>query len=218
MAGLNADRRGEPMERDLSSIRPGRDRRRARRLRRGDPRRPARHEGRLRREARRRSAAPASTSAASRSKALLQSRELFDAGRHDFADHGIKVGGVELDLAAMHGAQGRGRRRQLTDGVAFLFKKNKVDLAQGHRPHRRRRHGRRQVRRRRAGRSRPKHILIATGSEASPLPGVDVDEKTIVASTGALAFDEVPEHLVVVGGGYIGLELGSVWRAARRRR
>ena len=93
-------------------------------------------------------------------------------------------------------------------GVEFLFKKNKVDLAEGQRPDRRRRGASRWA----ARNTRPSTSSSRPAARASPLPGVEVDEKTIVTSTGALELDRVPGHLVVIGGGYIGLELGSVWK------
>ena len=139
------------------------------------------------------------------SKALLQSSENFAETTHAWADHGIVVEGVKLDLARM-----QARKSEVVGanvkGVEFLFKKNKIKWLKGE------------------GRiSAPgkvsvagveyaaKNIVIATGSESMPLPGVEVDEKTIVTSTGALELDRVPGHLVVIGGGVIGLELGSVW-------
>ena len=139
------------------------------------------------------------------SKALLQSSEEFAHTGHALADHGILVDGVKLDLARM-----QARKDEVVGanvkGVEFLFKKNKVTWLKG------------------TGRIvapgqvdvagtvyGAKHIVIATGSESTPLPGVDVDETTIVTSTGALELNKVPGHLVVIGGGVIGLELGSVW-------
>jgi len=140
------------------------------------------------------------------SKALLQSSENFLETTHAWKDHGIMVQGVSLDLARMQARKGEVVGANVK-GVEFLFKKNKVTWLKGE------------------GRiTAPgqvtvsgslyaaKHIVIATGSESMPLPGVDVDEKTIVTSTGALELDKVPGHLVVIGGGVIGLELGSVWR------
>jgi dihydrolipoamide dehydrogenase len=140
------------------------------------------------------------------SKALLQSSENFHAAAHDFAAHGVLVEGVKLDLAKM-----QARKAEVVSanvkGVEFLFKKNKVTWLKGTG--------------RVAGPGRvdvdgtlyeTKHIVIATGSESVPLAGVDVDEKQIVTSTGGLELDAVPGHMVVIGGGYIGLELGSVWR------
>jgi len=140
------------------------------------------------------------------SKALLQSSENFEEASHAFADHGVMVESVRLDLARM-----MARKDDVVSanvkGVEFLFKKNKVTWLKG------------------SGRVAgpglvevdgvqyaAKHIVIATGSESISLPGVDLDETAIVSSTGALELDQVPERLVVIGGGYIGLELGSVWK------
>jgi len=139
------------------------------------------------------------------SKALLHSSENFHAASHTLADHGVVVGGVKLDLARM-----MARKDEVVGanvkGVEFLFKKNKITWLKG------------SARIPRAGGGSvggaeyaAKHIVIATGSESMPLPGVEVDEKRIVSSTGGLELSAVPQHLVVIGGGYIGLELGSVW-------
>jgi dihydrolipoamide dehydrogenase len=140
------------------------------------------------------------------SKALLQSSENFHAASHDFAAHGIVLDGVKLDLAKM-----QARKAEVVSanvkGVEFLFKKNKVTWLKGTGHV--------------AGPGQvdvdgtvydTKHIVIATGSESVPLSGLDVDERRIVTSTGGLELNAVPGHLVVIGGGYIGLELGSVWR------
>jgi dihydrolipoamide dehydrogenase len=140
------------------------------------------------------------------SKALLQSSELFDEAQHKFADHGVGVGAVKLDLARMLARKGEVVGANVK-GVEFLFRKNKVTWLKGEgsiqAP------GTVSV----AGKDySAKHIVIASGSESIPLPGVEVDEKQIVTSTGGLELTAVPKHLVVIGGGYIGLELGSVWR------
>jgi dihydrolipoamide dehydrogenase len=140
------------------------------------------------------------------SKAMLQSSENFEEAGHGFKDHGVIIESVKLDLARMQARKGEVVTANVK-GVEFLFKKNKVTWLKGE------------------GRiTAPgqvsvdgteydaKSIVIATGSESIPLPGVEVDEKTIVTSTGGLELDRVPGHLVVIGGGYIGLELGSVWR------
>lgn len=144
------------------------------------------------------------------SKALLDSSELFDLAGHKFAKHGIKLDGVSLDLPAMM------RRKDevvkaLTGGIAGLFKKykvtpvygaaklvapSKVEVAADGGPQT----------------FEADNILLATGSEPTELPFLKFDGKRVVSSTEALAFDKVPEHLIVVGGGYIGLELGSVWK------
>ncbi|MFO0986562.1 MAG: dihydrolipoyl dehydrogenase [Alphaproteobacteria bacterium] len=138
------------------------------------------------------------------SKALLQSSEKYREATHSFAKHGIAAT-VALDLPAMMKRKD-GVVDQLTKGVAFLFKKHKIDHLQGH------------------GtikapgvvavdgkEIKAKAVVIATGSESTPLPGVAVDEKRIVTSTGALELKEVPKTMIVIGAGYIGLELGSAW-------
>ncbi len=140
------------------------------------------------------------------SKALLQSSENFEEAAHHFAAHGVMIDSVKLDLARMQARKGEVVTANVK-GVEFLFKKNKVTWLKGEgrivAP------GRVAV----AGTEyETKNIVIASGSESMPLPGVEVDEKTIVTSTGALELDKVPGHLVVIGGGVIGLELGSVWR------
>lgn len=140
------------------------------------------------------------------SKALLQSSEHYEEAQHKLADHGITVGSVKLDLARMQARKGEVVGANVK-GVEFLFRKNKVTWLKGEgsvtAP------GTVSV----AGKDyTAKHIVIASGSESIPLPGVEVDEKQIVTSTGGLELTSVPKHLVVIGGGYIGLELGSVWR------
>jgi dihydrolipoamide dehydrogenase len=145
------------------------------------------------------------------SKALLHDSELFDAAGNDFAAHGVMVKEVSLDLAAMM-ARKEKVVGDLTRGVAHLLKKNKIDHVAGAG----RITGKREVTVTLAGGGgrtlNADHIVIATGSEPMPLRGIEIDEKRIVSSTGALALDKVPAHLVIVGAGYIGLELGSVWR------
>ncbi len=144
------------------------------------------------------------------SKALLQSSEKYHEAKAGLGAHGVRLAGVELDLPAMMARKAK-VVDDLTKGIAFLFKKNKVAWVPG--------------RARIASPSeveitdaagakralRAKRILIATGSDSAPLPGVAIDEARIVSSTGALALEAVPGHLVVVGAGYIGLEMGSVW-------
>jgi dihydrolipoamide dehydrogenase len=139
------------------------------------------------------------------SKALLQSSETFHEVSAGLAAHGIIVEDIKLDLARMQARKGEVVTAN-TKGVEFLFKKNKVTWIKGE-----------------AKFTGPtaievggvsytaKNFVIATGSESVPLRGVEVDEKFIVSSTGALELDAVPKHLVVIGGGVIGLELGSVW-------
>ncbi len=139
------------------------------------------------------------------SKAMLQSSENFEEATHHFAEHGIMLGEIKLDLARMQARKGEVVSAN-TKGVEFLFKKNKITWLKG------------------TGVIKAagivtvdgtdyiaKNIIIATGSESMPLPGVETDEKTIVTSTGALELDRVPGHLVIIGAGVIGLELGSIW-------
>ncbi len=144
------------------------------------------------------------------SKALLHSSELFAHTGHDLAGHGILVAAPKLDLAAMMARKDK-VVTMLTKGIGFLFKKNKITQLVGS-----------------ATITKPgeisvasadgtaaaytaTNILIATGSVTTPLPGLDIDEDRIVTSTGALELSQVPGRLVVVGGGYIGLEMGSLW-------
>ncbi|HEX3994343.1 MAG TPA: dihydrolipoyl dehydrogenase [Acetobacteraceae bacterium] len=140
------------------------------------------------------------------SKALLHSSEDFAAAGHQFAAHGIVIEGIKLDLAKMQARKDSVVTANVK-GVEFLFRKNKITWLKGN------------------GRIiasdavdvdgtvyQTKRIVIATGSESTPLRGVTVDEKRIVTSTGALELGKVPNHLVVIGAGIIGLELGSVWR------
>ena len=144
------------------------------------------------------------------SKALLHASELYEAAARDFNAFGINVEGLSYDLPKM--MEGKAEAvKGLTEGVAFLLKKNKVDHIRGTG--------------RIAGKGKvevdgpdgkqtleTKNIVIATGSEVTPLPGVEIDEERIVSSTGALELKEVPEKLILIGAGVIGLELGSVWR------
>jgi dihydrolipoamide dehydrogenase len=141
------------------------------------------------------------------SKALLHASELFEEANHGtLAKWGVKTNGVELDLGAMHAEKAKAVK-ELTGGIAFLFKKNKVEWLKGHAAFT----GKNSIDV--AGKSyTAKNIVIATGSSVTPLPGVEIDNEAVIDSTGALALPKVPEHLVVIGGGVIGLELGSVWR------
>jgi dihydrolipoamide dehydrogenase len=141
------------------------------------------------------------------SKALLQSSENFEQAGHHFAEHGVKVKGLELDLAQM-----MKRKDQVVksnnDGIVYLFKKNKITFFHGTGSF---------------GKSpsqitvgdetlEARHVIVATGSNPRPLPGAEFDEKLIVSNTGALTIGEVPKRLGVIGAGIIGLEMGSVWR------
>ena len=143
------------------------------------------------------------------SKALLHGSELFeDVEDGHMAQWGIKTSKIELDLDAMM-AEKTKAVGELTGGIEFLFKKNKVDWKKGHATFQ-------DAHTVKVGDETvtAKDIVIATGSSVTPLPGIEVDNEggRIVDSTGALKLAEVPEHLVVIGGGVIGLELGSVWR------
>jgi len=143
------------------------------------------------------------------SKALLAASEKYEEARDHLGAFGVIVGDLSLDLSGMMGHKDKVVKANV-DGVAFLFKKNNIDWIKGH-----------------AAFTGPntlsvtgdnpqtvtaKHIIIATGSEVAPLPGIAIDEKQIVSSTGALLLDAVPKRMVVIGGGYIGLEMGTVWQ------
>jgi dihydrolipoamide dehydrogenase len=140
------------------------------------------------------------------SKALLHASEIFhEAQSGSLAKFGIDFSGVSLNLDQMH-AEKTKAVGELTGGIEFLFKKNKVDWLKGHAAF----NSANSIEV--AGKSyTSKNIMVATGSSVTPLPGVAIDQKVIVDSTGALALPKVPKHLVVIGGGVIGLELGSVW-------
>ncbi len=145
------------------------------------------------------------------SKALLHASELFDEANGGMEKYGIKTGKVSVDIKQMMGHKDQ-IVTDLTNGIEFLFKKNKVDYIKG--------------RGKVAGAGKvdvelseggsqtveAKNIVIATGSDVANLPGIDIDEKIVVSSTGALSLPKVPKHMVVIGGGVIGLELGSVWK------
>jgi dihydrolipoamide dehydrogenase len=144
------------------------------------------------------------------SKAMLSASEKYAEVTGSLADIGVEVGSVKLNLKKMLANKDK-VVGDLTKGIAFLLKKNKIDWVVG------------VATVKSAGEVvvkaascpaitlKARRILIATGSEPIPLPGVETDEKRVVSSTGALALATVPKHMVVVGGGYIGLEMGSVW-------
>ena len=144
------------------------------------------------------------------SKALLHASELYEEADHGFGDMGIKVS-PKLDLKAMQAFKQEGVDGN-TAGVEYLLKKNKIDSYHGAgkivapgkvevTPEK----GKAQI-------IETKNIVIATGSDVAQLPGIEIDEKKVVSSTGALELSEVPKKMIVVGAGIIGLELGSVWR------
>jgi dihydrolipoamide dehydrogenase len=145
------------------------------------------------------------------SKALLHASELYEEAGHGFAAMGIKVK-PELDLARMITFKDEGVKGN-TDGVAFLLKKNKIEAHHG--TAKILGSGKVEVTPAAGGAVKvleTKNIVIATGSDVAKLPGIDIDEKQVVSSTGALTLPVVPKKMVVVGAGVIGLELGSVWR------
>jgi dihydrolipoamide dehydrogenase len=144
------------------------------------------------------------------SKALLAASEKFEEARDHLGAFGIRVGEVAVDLPGMMGHKNKVVKAN-TDGVAYLFKKNKIDWIKGEAAFT----GPDTLQVSGAGGPQTitaKHIVIATGSDVATLPGIAIDERRIVSSTGALSLAEVPKRLVVIGGGYIGLEMGAVWR------
>jgi len=147
------------------------------------------------------------------SKALLQSSHHFEAAAHEFEEHGIKATGLKVDLKKMMARKNK-VVEDLTGGIKYLFKKNKIDYLEGH--GRIVEAGKVAVKPVKKGAKETtyetKDIIIATGSDVTPLKGVKIDEKRIVSSTGALDLTSVPKKMVVIGAGVIGLELGSVWR------
>jgi dihydrolipoamide dehydrogenase len=141
------------------------------------------------------------------SKALLQSSENFDQAGHTFAEHGVKVKGLELDLAQMQRRKDK-VVKQNNDGITYLFKKNKVAFFHG-----RGSFGKQSTEVLVGGETlNAKQVIVATGSSARALPGAPFDERMILSNVGALTLAEVPRRLGIVGAGVIGLELGSVWR------
>ena len=144
------------------------------------------------------------------SKSLLNLSENFHKAKKDFNQQGIEIDGIKLNIEKMMSNKNKSIK-VLTKGVEFLFKKNKVTYFKGkgvlfskndivvYESNNRRTN------------VKSKNIVIATGSAVSSLPGIEINEKNIVSSTGALSFDKVPKKLAVIGGGYIGLEMGSVW-------
>lgn len=144
------------------------------------------------------------------SKALLAVSEKYEQAEHGFADLGIEVGKPRLDLKKMMGHKEKVVSAN-TQGIAFLFKKNKVDhlvgtgsIVAAGTVEVNGKDGKKTI--------SAKHIVIATGSESTPLKGIEVDEKQIVTSTGALVLPQVPKTMAVIGGGVIGLEMGTVWQ------
>ncbi len=147
------------------------------------------------------------------SKALLQSSEHYEQAGHHFADHGIEVKGLSLDMAKMIGRKDT-VVKQNNDGLQYLFKKNKVTFFHGRASFAAAKDGAYDIKV--AGATEEviagKHIIVATGSNARALPDTPFDEETILSNDGALRMTAVPKKLGLIGSGVIGLELGSVWR------
>ena len=143
------------------------------------------------------------------SKSLLNLSENYNKAKKDFNNQGIEIEGIKLNIDKMMSNKNKSIQ-VLTKGVEFLFKKNKVTYIKGkgvlfsnndivvYENNKKTNY-------------KSKNIVIATGSEVSSLPGIEIDEKNIISSTGALSLNKVPKKLAVIGGGYIGLEMGSVW-------
>ena len=147
------------------------------------------------------------------SKALLQSSENFENAGHHFADHGIGLTDLTIDVPKMM-ARKKTVVKQNNDGIVYLFKKNKVQFFHGRGSFAKKAEGGWEIA---VAGAKPetitgKHVIVATGSNARALPGAAFDEKSILSNDGALAIDQVPKTLGIVGSGVIGLEMGSVWR------
>jgi dihydrolipoamide dehydrogenase len=147
------------------------------------------------------------------SKALLQSSEHYEHAAHSFADHGIEVKGLGLNLEKMLGRKNT-VVKQNNDGILYLFKKNKVTFFHGRGAFAKAEGDAYEIKVTGAAEETltAKHVIIATGSNPRELPGTPFDEKLILSNTGALDIDTVPKKLGVIGAGVIGLEMGSVWR------
>jgi len=144
------------------------------------------------------------------SKSLLNLSENFNKTKKNFSNVGIETGEVTLNLSKMMKAKEKSVT-VLTKGVEFLFKKNKVAYIKGQASFKSNKEIIVQEKNSQII-YKANHIIISTGSEPTSLPGIKIDEKIIVSSTGALSFNKVPKKLVIIGGGYIGLEMGSVWK------
>jgi dihydrolipoamide dehydrogenase len=144
------------------------------------------------------------------SKAVLQSSENYEQAGHGFAEHGVRVSGLELDLAQLHRHKDKVVKAS-NDGIAYLFRKNKIAFFHGRGSFVKA--GPESCEIAAGGESlEARHVIVATGSNPRELPGAPFDEKLILSNTGALAIAEVPKRLGVIGAGVVGLELGSVWR------
>lgn len=144
------------------------------------------------------------------SKALLYSSELYEKAKHEYKSHGINLSKIEVDLATM-----MKRKEEVTSGlnkgIEGLFKKNKISYFKGFASFINSNSIKIKLETEESQIS-AKNIIIATGSEIMSLPGIDIDEEKIVSSTGALSLKSIPKKMIIIGGGYIGLEMGSVWR------
>ena len=147
------------------------------------------------------------------SKALLQSSENFDHASHSFADHGIKVTGLTMDVAQMQKRKDK-VVKQNNEGILYLFKKNKVTFFHGRGAFAGGKPGAWEINVTGAAAEAlvAKHVIVATGSTPRALPGTPFDNKLILDNAGALALTETPKRLGIIGAGVIGLEMGSVWR------
>ncbi|HSI47328.1 MAG TPA: dihydrolipoyl dehydrogenase [Ideonella sp.] len=147
------------------------------------------------------------------SKALLQSSEHFDHAGHAFADHGISVSDLKIDIAKMIGRKDA-VVKQNNDGILYLFKKNKVSFFHGRGSFVAAKDGGYEIKVAGAAEEslQAKHVIVATGSNPRQLPGAEFDESLILSNDGALRIPAVPKKLGVIGSGVIGLEMGSVWR------
>ena len=143
------------------------------------------------------------------SKSLLNSSELYHKAKNNFKNIGIETGSIKLNIEKLMMNKNKSVQT-LTKGVEFLFKKNKITYIKGKAVLL----SNNSVVVYESGKKtsyRSKNIVIATGSSSTSLPGINIDEKNTISSTGALSLKKVPNKLVVIGGGYIGLEMGSVW-------
>jgi len=145
------------------------------------------------------------------SKSLLNSSEMFHKANKEFSSLGIEASSIKLNLSKMMGNKKKSIQT-LTKGIEFLFKKNKVTHLKGKGSILNNNTVTVTSDSGKKNNYKSKNIVISTGSIPSSLPGIKIDEKIIVSSTGALCFEKIPKELIVIGGGYIGLELSSVWK------
>jgi dihydrolipoamide dehydrogenase len=144
------------------------------------------------------------------SKSLLHASEMYSKAQHEFKDIGINTGSISLDLSKMMDHKAKSVDG-LTKGIEFLFKKNKVTYLKGHGSFQDKNTISVKDSYGAISQIKAKHIVIATGSSVVSLPNITIDEEIIVSSTGALSLKQVPKKLIIIGGGVIGLEMGSVW-------